>query len=90
MENTTNTIIVKTQKSPTTAALLSFFFGPLGMFYSTILGAIIMLIISAVIAFFTLGFGLLVTIPICSLWAYLAVKRQNRKELEVTQQAAQA
>jgi len=82
MENNTNTVIVKTQKSPTTAALLGFFFGPLGMFYATIPGAVIMLVISGIIGFFTLGFGLLITIPICSLWAYIAVKNQNTKDLK--------
>ena len=33
--NTTQTVIVKTEKLPTTAAVLALFFGPLGMLYST-------------------------------------------------------
>ena len=84
MENQTQnqTIIVANQKSTTTAAVLGFFFGPLGMLYSTISGAIIMFIISAIVGFLTVGIGLIVTIPICSIWAYLAAKKHNEKQLK--------
>jgi ABC-type bacteriocin/lantibiotic exporter with double-glycine peptidase domain len=75
MEN--QTIIIKTQKSPGTAAILAFFFGPLGMLYATLSGAIIMFVITGIIAVFTLGFGLLITNPICAIWAYVKVKNEN-------------
>lgn len=78
MEN--QTIIVKTQKSPGTAAILAFFFGPLGMLYATLSGAIIMFIITAIVAIFTLGFGLLITNPICAIWAYVKVKNDNEAD----------
>jgi len=80
MENTHHTIIVKTQKSPTTAGLLAFFFGPIGMLYSTILGAVVMFVVTAIALVFTFGFGLFITIPICAMWAYMKVKNDNEKE----------
>ena len=79
-------IIVQTQKSPSTAAILALFFGPLGMLYSTVTGAVVMFIITAIVGFVTLGIGLLVTLPICSIWAYVSVKNQNQKQLNNIQQ----
>jgi len=66
-------------KSTMVAVVLALFFGPLGMLYSTILGGVIMFIISLVAGIFTLGFGLLFTWPICVIWAALAADRQNKK-----------
>lgn len=63
------------------ALLPSFFFGPLGMLYSTIAGAIVMFIIGVIVAVFTAGFGLLVTIPIGMVWSASAVNSYNKKIL---------
>ena len=60
--------------SPT---LLTFLFGPLGMFYSTVSGAVIMLIVSIVLAAFTLGFSIFITWPICMIWGAVAVNSYN-------------
>lgn len=68
-------------KSTVVAVILSFLFGPLGMFYSTVMGGIVMLIISIVVGIFTLGFGLLFTWPICVIWAALAADKHNKKAL---------
>lgn len=57
--------VVMTTKSPGIAILLTVLFGPIGMFYSTILGAIVMTILSIIIGLVTFGFGLLLTWPIC-------------------------
>ncbi len=61
------------------AFMLAFFFGPLGMLYSTIVGGIIMLIVSVIVALITLGFGLVATWPICIVWAVIAVNIHNKK-----------
>ena len=79
MENQTQIIV--TQKSMGVTILLTILFGPLGMFYSTIIGGIVMLILSAIVAFFTLGLGLLITWPICIIWAALATNNYNKKLL---------
>lgn len=70
-------IIVKSNKSVGVALLLTFLFGPLGLLYASVSGGIIMLIISVFVAIFTLGFGVLITWPICMIWAAVAVNNQN-------------
>jgi hypothetical protein len=51
------------------------------MFYSTIAGAIIMIIVEGIVGFLTLGFGLLITHPICMIWGAIAAKNYNTKLL---------
>ncbi|MFQ6083954.1 MAG: hypothetical protein ACE5WD_11455 [Candidatus Aminicenantia bacterium] len=68
-------------KSMGVAILLTVLFGPLGMFYSTIWGAIIMIVVSAVVGLLTLGFGLIITWPICVIWAAVATSSYNKKLL---------
>ena len=74
------TVVVST-KSPGIAILLTILFGPIGMFYSTIGGAIVMLLVTLVVGLLTLGLGLLITWPICILWAALAASSYNRRVL---------
>uniref|UniRef100_UPI0039A714E5 hypothetical protein n=1 Tax=Ornithobacterium rhinotracheale TaxID=28251 RepID=UPI0039A714E5 len=71
-------IIIKERKSVGISLLLTFFFGPLGMLYSTISGAIIMLIISIVLSVITLGISLFFTWPICMIWGAMAVNSYNK------------
>ena len=73
--------VVVPTKSPGIAILLTILFGPIGMFYSTIGGAIIMLLVSIVVGGLTFGLGLLVTWPICILWAALAASAYNKRLL---------
>ena len=74
-------IILMPQKSMGVTILLTILFGPLGMFYSTIIGGIVMLILSILIGIVTLGFGILVTWPICIIWAAVATNNHNNKLL---------
>ena len=79
-------IITRPVKSRGVAALLIFLFGPLGMFYSTITGALIMIfvILPFVIwaALITSGLGLIL-VPFyylaCLIWAIQAANNHNRK-----------
>lgn len=50
-----------------------------GNYYSTITGGVIMLVVNIIVAIFTLGFGLLLTWPICIIWAAIATKNHNEK-----------
>ncbi len=86
--NQTNTVVIMQQKSVLVSLLLSFFFGPLGMLYSTILGAIIMLIITVPVAVFTAGIGLIFTVPICMIWSFIAIKTHNSKLMNLATSAA--
>lgn len=70
-------MVVATTKNVGIAILLSFLFGPLGMFYSTIVGGAVMLLASFLIGMFTFGFGLLITWPICIIWGAIAAKNYN-------------
>lgn len=47
-------VVLKEQKSVALAIVLAFFFGPLGMFYGTVTGALVMLSVN--LALFLLGF----------------------------------
>jgi len=64
-------------KSVVTSLVLTFFFGPLGLFYSTITGGVTMLIVSFVAAAVTMGFSLFITWPICMIWGAMAATNHN-------------
>lgn len=51
-------VIVGKQKSVGVAFLLAFLFGPLGLLYASVVGGIVMIIVSGLVAIVTLGFGL--------------------------------
>ena len=78
-EQAQKVIVVSAPKSVGIAIILTVLFGPLGMFYSTIIGAIIMMIISVIAAIVTVGFGLILTWPVCIIWGALAAKAHNKK-----------
>lgn len=77
-----NVVVTKSPKSVGISIALTLFFGPLGMFYSTILGAIIMGIIDIIVGIFTLGIGLLFTWPIQIIWAAIAINMYNKKLMQ--------
>ena len=78
-------IIAQSPKNMGIALVLAFLFGPLGLFYSTVKGGLIMVGIAFLVAILTLGIGLpLVWIP-CVIWAYIATNKYN-KELMSTGQ----
>ncbi|GMV24054.1 MAG: hypothetical protein AMXMBFR58_00850 [Phycisphaerae bacterium] len=77
----TSQVVVLERKSVGLAFLLTLVFGPLGMLYTTVAGAIIMLIVSSVVGALTAGIGLVVTWPICILWACLAAASRNRRAI---------
>lgn len=58
---------------------LGLFLGPLGMLYSTVFGAIVMLIISGGVTAATGGIGLPAMFPICAIWALLSCRSHNRR-----------
>jgi hypothetical protein len=85
-EQARQVVVVTPTKSAGVAILLTALFGPLGMFYSTIAGAIVMIVISLIVALFTLGFGLILTWPICIVWAAMAASSHNKKLIGGTRQ----
>lgn len=79
-------VVVSPTKSVGISILLTVLFGPLGMLYSTVSGAVIMIIVSIVAAIFTFGIGLLVTWPICVVWGAVAATSHNKKLLSGARQ----
>ncbi len=73
----TQTVVVVNQKSMAVGLLLTFFFGPLGMLYSTVLGAVIMFFVNILAFVFTAGIGLLLTWPIGLIWSGVAISSHN-------------
>lgn len=81
VSNGTTRIVVSSTKNVGVSLILTFLFGSLGMFYSTIIGAIIMIILECIIGVFTLGFGLIITHPICMIWGAVAAHNYNKRLL---------
>ena len=78
-------IVVASTKSMGIAIILALLFGPLGLLYSSVLAAIVMFVVSIPVIIFTAGFGLLLTQPICAVWAAVAANTHNKKLLSVAQ-----
>ena len=66
------TVIRESGKSPLVAFLLAFFFGPLGMLYSTVPGAVVLALVDIVLFIPTIGFIFVLTGPIGCVWAAMA------------------
>ena len=75
------TIIVGALNAPNTglAIFLALIFGPLGLFYSSVLGGVLMLIIAIPVTIVTFGLGLFLILPLCAIWAGIASGAKNRK-----------
>lgn len=76
------TVVTTSTKSMGVAIILTVLFGPLGMLYSTILGGIIMLVIGVPLVLITFGLGIVITWPICIIWAAVATSSFNKKLLQ--------
>lgn len=75
------TIVVARTKSVLLSLVLTFFFGPLGMLYSTIGGAIVMMILSIPAFILTLGHAAFLIWPMSMIWGAWATHRYNERLL---------
>lgn len=78
--NTTHThvVYVTKPKSRAIAFLLTFLFGPLGLFYVSVVGALVM-IIAAIISFFLLPIiGPIITWIISMVWAVVGANQTEK------------
>ena len=76
-----NPIVITSTKNTGLAVVLALFFGPIGLLYSSVVGAIVMFIVSIPVVIFTAGLGLILTQPICAVWAAVGVNSYNKKLL---------
>ena len=74
----TKVVVVGEKKSMILALVLTFFFGPLGLFYASTVGGIIMCIITVIVGLLTFLFGAVGTWPVCMAWAAYAVYKRNK------------
>lgn len=65
------------RKSVGGAVLLAALFGPLGMLYSSVPGALVMLFASIVLGALTDGLSVFITWPVCMIWAAIAAQSYN-------------
>ncbi len=70
--------VVTSTKNMGVSIILTVLFGPLGMLYSTIVGGIVMGILSLIVGIFTAGIGLIITWPICIIWAAISTSNYNK------------
>lgn len=74
------TIVMGTnQKSMGVAIVLTILFGPLGLFYASVVGGAIMIVLSLVLGLITFGFAIFLIWPACVIWAAIAVNKENAK-----------
>jgi hypothetical protein len=57
------------------AVTLALLFGPLGLLYCTITGAIVMMIVSVPLAILFGQASLVITLPVCAFWAWRASRK---------------
>lgn len=77
-------VVTQSTKSVGVAVILAFLFGSIGMFYATVRGAIIMIILQSLFVILTFGIGFLLMFllnPVCMIWAGVAAKKSNEKLL---------
>lgn len=66
-------------KSVGAALALTFFFGPLGLFYINVRGALIAVVVSIIVGLLTLGFGLLFVWPVTMVWAAVTASKKHQE-----------
>ncbi|MCB0693373.1 MAG: hypothetical protein H6568_10945 [Lewinellaceae bacterium] len=74
-----HTVVLATpKKSVGLAVVLALLFGPLGMLYVTVSGAVVMFFVALVLSVITLGFGLPLAWIACVIWALKAAEKANK------------
>ena len=81
----TQVVIVKDSKSVALAFILAFFFGPLGLLYASVLGGIIMIILSVIMFIFLPIVGAVIAWVISLIWAVVAAGASRQKAYKVPQ-----
>ena len=65
------------KKNAQLALFLALMLGPFGMFYVTVTGAVVMLVINVVLGILTYGFAVIVLWPLGARIAYISAQRTN-------------
>jgi len=74
-------VVVRSEKNPTTGAVLGFIFGPLGLLYSNPMATLIMFpayVVSAFLCAFLIGIPMVFACAVISaIWAYKSCQKHN-------------
>ncbi len=76
-------VVVMKLRSVLLAGLLALLAGPIGMLYSTVLGAAVMLVVTVVAERLTMTFGIVLTWPACIIWSCVAARNHNVRLVEL-------
>jgi hypothetical protein len=76
--NETKTVILVSKKSMGVAFILTFLFGPLGLLYSSVIGGIIMIVLTLILGITTI-IGVIPCWIICIIWGLVAASNHNKK-----------
>jgi hypothetical protein len=82
---TQTVVVVGNRKSVGLAVLLAMLFGPFGMLYSTVVGAIVMFLVMTVLIVATLGTGGCLGLIACMVWAGVAADNTNKQVITQAQ-----
>ncbi|HMC99012.1 MAG TPA: zinc-ribbon domain-containing protein [Ferruginibacter sp.] len=78
--NQQNVVVVGKQKSVGVAFLLTFFFGPLGLLYSSVVGGVVMFLVN-IVMFLVFFPGLFLTWIVCIIWGCVAADSANKNAM---------
>lgn len=67
------------EKSLLLAFILTFFLGPIGLFYASVIGGVLMTLLAIGVAAVTFGIGALAVWPLCWIWAIGATSAHNSR-----------
>lgn len=77
-------VVVGAEKSVALAAVLGFLFGPVGLLYASVGGAVLLFLINLVVGLLTFGVGLVLTWPLAAVWGAVAASQHNARIRAVT------
>lgn len=81
-QHTSRPAVRTTPKNAVLATILAGLFGPFGLFYATVSGALTMLVVAIGLAMFTWGIGIFLVWPLCAVWAWRATIDYNKKHFD--------
>lgn len=88
MSTTQATIIhIQDGKSPLVAGLLTFFFGPIGLLYTSPIAALVLIVLSIILLPLTIGLAALIIWPTAIVWGVVSALRSQSKQSAAIQKA---
>ncbi len=85
MKNTQTEKPILERRSMWIGLVFTLIFGPFGLMYCSVTWGIVMLIVTAAVAYFTSGIGLLILWPVFLILTYFLIARHNNKVQSLNQ-----